>query len=363
MPSTTQRPIVEDGEAEPVKPTVEDVWACQFSRWYKTFRSLPIESFSRKAVTIKSVILPLPDDFIDYLKTDGVQLPVEAVKLSSCTPDHIEDDEWGDDNVEEPNPYSFPLLTEQIASAIESLGGAVMPKLNWSCPKDATWINSGTLKCQTPGDIYVLLKSSDFVVHDLLHAFDNVVGEKPTNFAFQLVLRQWCNLHPSMEFRCFVWNGDLVAISQRNHTQYFRHVVTEKMIFRSLILDFFDEFVHENFSERDNYCFDVYVDKNERPWLLDFNVWGTQTDSLLFSWQELSTLTTAYESVEDILETNVKPEIRVVEIQNEVKPDPLASYRAPIDTVDLAYMTASDKSKFEEFMKLCKKPTEKTDDK
>ena len=51
-------------------------------------------------------------------------------------------EDWGDeegwdgesDEESEPAP-SFPVLTQQISSAIESLGGAVIPKLNWSSPR------------------------------------------------------------------------------------------------------------------------------------------------------------------------------------------------------------------------------------
>ena len=51
-------------------------------------------------------------------------------------------EDWGDegggdaesDEDSEPVP-SFPELTQQISSAIESLGGAVLPKLNWSSPR------------------------------------------------------------------------------------------------------------------------------------------------------------------------------------------------------------------------------------
>jgi hypothetical protein len=51
--------------------------------------------------------------------------------------------------------------------------------------------------------------------------------------------------------------------------------------------------------------------------------------------------------------------IRIAESVGEVKPDPLSSYLAPIDTVDLASMThGNDSKQFEEFMKLCqKRPT------
>lgn len=104
-----------------------------------------------------------------------------------------------------PQP-SFPELEAEMREAIAELGGAVFPKLNWSAPKvrlplrlsplarafasgphycapppspppaahsaqDATWISTtGTLKCDSPSEVFVLLKSSDFVVHDLAHA-------------------------------------------------------------------------------------------------------------------------------------------------------------------------------------------------
>ena len=103
-------------------------------------------------------------------------------------------EDWGDegggdgkgDEENEPAP-SFPELTQQISSAIELLGGAVLPKLNWSSPRvrreggrererpyfpnhlqDATWISPGnSLRCTCPAEIFLLLKSSDFIAHDL----------------------------------------------------------------------------------------------------------------------------------------------------------------------------------------------------
>ena len=55
-----------------------------------------------------------------------------------------------------------------MKSAIDSLGGEVFCKLNWSAPRDATWISLGnSLKCTTPAQVYLLLKSSEFVQYDL----------------------------------------------------------------------------------------------------------------------------------------------------------------------------------------------------
>lgn len=75
-----------------------------------------------------------------------------------------EDDE---NETQEETPH-FPELDQQIERAIKALGGSTCIKLNWSTPIDAAWI-SGTIRCYTPGDVYLLLKSSDRIAFDLEH--------------------------------------------------------------------------------------------------------------------------------------------------------------------------------------------------
>jgi len=125
------------------------------------------------------------------------------------------------------------------------------------------------------------------------------------------------------------------------------------VVIRSQIIDFFDTVIEERFPLA-NYVFDVYIDKKERVWLLDFNVWGTQTDSLLYTWDELVHMVGGEEAN--------YPEMRVVETEREVHHDPLASYRAPIDTIELAAVAGSDRNKFEEFMAMCERPSDVTED-
>ena len=49
---------------------------------------------------------------------------------------------------------NFPHFTSQIDKAIKDLGGRVIPKLNWSCPTDATWINGcGSLQCTNSEEV------------------------------------------------------------------------------------------------------------------------------------------------------------------------------------------------------------------
>lgn len=100
----------------------------------------------------------------------------------------------------------------------------MFPKLNWSSPRDASWIaTTNTLKCHNPADIFLLLKSSDFIAHDLAHAYEDCSDAAPEGCpkdeagvqrrpkTVQLILRKWFDLAPSMEFRCFVRDNELVG--------------------------------------------------------------------------------------------------------------------------------------------------------
>src|SRR6185312_4698743 len=92
--------------------------------------------------------------------------------------------------------------------------------------QDATWISTtNTLKCNSPSDIFLLLKSSDFIAHDLDHAFEECYYEgedgsrKLPSDEFELVLRKWYDVAPSMEFRCFVKDNEIVGtyLNSREH--------------------------------------------------------------------------------------------------------------------------------------------------
>ena len=200
--------------------TVHEVMECQLSNWYPTFSRM---EGKRKTLTIPSIIVnELPADWKDYLLSDGVKLPLNANKLSSCADTGTDD--WSSDGEEESQKeeeedqnevcrFHFPRLNQEITDSIQALGGAAVPKLNWSAPKDATWVNGGSLKCKTPGDVYLLIKSSDFCLHDVLwnalKDCQDYQGEDTETPKLELILRKWCNFFPSMEFRCFVRQHEL----------------------------------------------------------------------------------------------------------------------------------------------------------
>ncbi|XP_050231647.1 uncharacterized protein LOC126680554 [Mercurialis annua] len=303
-----------------------EVNRCQIQQWYPKFKS----------VSIKTIIHELPESFVEYLLDDSgpFVLPL-SVSNEDAFPSRVhnpidEEDyqvsEGSGDEAEKPlPPPSFPELELKVKESIETLGGAVFPKLNWSSPKDSAWISSsGTLRCTSFSEIVLLLRSSDSLVHDLCHAYDSCSDKtlsRPSSFF--LSLRKWySSLKPEMEFRCFVSGHQLVGISQREVTTFYPVLVENKVDLQMLIEDFFFDFVRMKF-ESENYTFDVYVTKDERVRIMDFNPWGAFTLPLLFTWEELE---------QNVRREEASVDFRVVESRCGIRPG--LKTAVPLDYID-----------------------------
>jgi hypothetical protein len=246
----------------------------------------------------------LSKPFLDYLRADGIVLPSDedaapvqwsdrgnSIISAPSSDEQSDDDEDEDEDV----AAEWRDIHAAISKTIAELGGSIVPKLNWSAPKDATWMNSNTMACRLPSDVYLLLKSSDFVTHDLEHAFDDCVDSpestiEPNEIPYVLVLRKTIEkINPSLEFRCFVRGRKLLAICQRDLNHYkFLFPLQDKI--RAMILEFFAIRLRDVFPDED-FVFDVYIPPpHDRVWLVDFNPWAPRTDPLLFGWLELLTM-------------------------------------------------------------------------
>ncbi|PKS10057.1 hypothetical protein jhhlp_004682 [Lomentospora prolificans] len=283
--------------------TREHILNCSYDNWFPKYKSS----------CIKTRIIPLPPDFVAYLREDGIILADDdedgddaaqsdeewhqpTLSAPQNPPQHDGDDSDSDNDGPPPVPPNrrFPDLHKSIADAIQELGGSVVPKLNWSSPKDATWISPfNTLKCTTPNDVYLLLKSSSFVSHDLEHPFDGCVPvSQPQSFTPVLVLRPHFPIQPSLEFRCFVKQRTLIGISQRD-INHFEFLGKLQPIIISRIQKFFSEKLQTSFPDP-CFVFDVYIPEDAyatddlgKVRLMDINPWAPRTDTLLFGWGEL----------------------------------------------------------------------------
>ncbi|KAM8974818.1 translation initiation factor eIF2 assembly protein [Pelodytes ibericus] len=322
----------------------EQVLNCKFSEWYPKF----------KKFTIRSIIIPLPENVKDYLLDDGTLVVSGRDESPTCSQTDLnsndEEVQWSDDeNTTTLTAPEFPEFSIKVQEGINSLGGSVFPKLNWSSPRDAYWIAmNSSLKCKTLSDIFLLFKSSDFVTHDFTQPFIHCTDDSPDPIVkYELVLRKWCELIPGAEFRCFVKENKLIGISQRDYTQYYEHIYKQKADIRRAIQYFFQEHIQYNFMDED-FVFDIYKDSQGKIWLIDFNPFGEVTDPLHFTWEELMTgtnLTGDGETVEQDC-----PTFRYTTSEVTVQPSPYLSYRLPKDFVDLS--TGEDAHKLIDFLKL-----------
>jgi D123 len=275
------------------------VMNCSYHSWHPRYR----------AITPKARLVPLTTPFLAYLRADGIFLPDDNPPQDSDGDSGIFSGAEADGQAEEEEDVDVAAewreVHEAVKSTIAELGGKVVPKLNWSAPKDATWINpSNSMECQTAGDIYLLLKSSDFVTHDIEHAFDDCVDgdDEASNMTketipYHLVLRKYVQLNPSVEFRCFVRRRKLIAICQRD-LNHFDFLFKMENALKSTIQKFFHDKLESTFPD-ESFVFDVYIPPpHERVWLIDVNPWAIRTDPLIFSWLELLTMDDEVETTE-----------------------------------------------------------------
>lgn len=82
----------------------------------------------------------------------------------------------------------------------------------------------------------LLLKSSDRVAAE---THKRLTTEVP----FTLALNRWANLYPSMEFRAFVRENQVVAICQRDTKSKFEHLNYEREQILDDVVGFFDRHV------------------------------------------------------------------------------------------------------------------------
>ncbi|KAI9315673.1 D123-domain-containing protein [Dichotomocladium elegans] len=283
------------------------------------------------SVTFQSTILPLPSEFIDYLNADGIFLPDDgqprAATLEEISDDEAETFSNTEDDDEENEVPRFPEIEQFIRTSVKNLGGAVFPKLNWSSPRDAAWITTTqSLRCNSPFDVFLLLKSSDFINHDLNHAFDEAADAVHDTTTYHLVLRKWHDLNPSMEFRVFVHKKEIIAISQRDMT-FYDFMADMKDDIEELIYAFFQDHIQSVFPN-DSYVMDVYVNRpRHKVWLVDFNPFTHTTDGLLFDWAELIHI------------SHDDPEFRIIESAMDAgccNAPRFATNMVPKDVIDLS---------------------------
>ncbi|PFH53960.1 hypothetical protein AMATHDRAFT_136028 [Amanita thiersii Skay4041] len=284
MPSSTIFPAIDPAY----------ILSFQFSSWYPLFANQSIKS---------TIIQPLSRDFKDYLDSDGVYIPEGSEDLPFES--ELSDDDTEEEEAAEGKKFTFPDLDTKIRECIREYG-AVFPKLNFSSPKDAAWVlpASSPLKCTTPAEVYMLLKSSDFVTHDLdaervFEGCESSEGAETTPYDLELVLRKWYSIDRSRELRCFVRRNRLIGITQRDANFYeFLNDPKTKEYIVSTVACYWELNIKSKWTINEDYVFDFLLTRDlSHGHILDFNPYAPRTDAVLFTYEELNTLHTSGEAL------------------------------------------------------------------
>ncbi|KAA6385272.1 MAG: putative Protein involved in nutritional control of the cell cycle, partial [Streblomastix strix] len=199
------------------------------------------------------------------------------------------DDGWEEDkdqqmNVQKWNKSKFPDIIQGISESINEYE-AVVPKFNWNAPNDSLWANPlKSLKCRNVAEVLFLLKASNITQTNINNIFNTGISSNNP----KLALREYFVLDESHEFRCFIIQRQLTAISQRYLNVCCKDINDD--VVKQKIRQFWEINVKNQFgSEIDNYIMDVYLTKTfKRTLIIDFFVLDEElTDPLLFNWDEL----------------------------------------------------------------------------
>ncbi|XP_064614261.1 uncharacterized protein LOC135477955 [Liolophura sinensis] len=136
-------------------------------------------------------------------------------------------------------------------------------------------------------EVMDLFMRSERIYQDMLLAL-----AVPDRFHENFVIRQFVPIDVDMEFRGFVYNHDLVALSQYNYLIFSQRLLEQQGGIEQKLIKFFETEVRtrlmsEAFSS--NFIIDFAISQNGTPneklWVIEINPYLETTDGALFSWQ------------------------------------------------------------------------------
>eukprot|EP01084_Bolivina_argentea_P310158 536633_1 len=138
--------------------------------------------------------------------------------------------------------------------------------------------NTQWLKISEAKDAMNQLLSSERVYTDL---HDWIKYGEPE----QIVFRVWCNdLSLDYEFRCFVYNNAITAISQYDHYAIYPYLKSQKQRIKQLLIEKWKE-VHK-YILQDHYCIDFgYYKTKDEVVLIEISPFRTCTGAACFNWK------------------------------------------------------------------------------
>lgn len=192
-----------------------------------------------------------------------------------------------------PEPWERDIsgIRTRVANAVHKFPRGAFIRLGSRSPKDSFFGFQSGFHCSTGKHaMNVLLSASERVQQDLQLAIDN-------RYSPHIFVREWVDLEPWQEFRCFMKDRNLVGISQYQYLHGPMKEIRENHAPIEWAIRTFFEKQFRDASHLDSVVFDVFVnvrtlqEKNQmgvRAWsvkLLEINPFFEMTDPCLFDWR------------------------------------------------------------------------------
>lgn len=125
-----------------------------------------------------------------------------------------------------------------------------------------------------------LLAQSSRVMEDLMKFLDL---PEDLGLPFNVIVREWSDMRPEMEFRVFVKNKQITAISQYCYYQYFPDLPAARENIRRQIFELWARIAH---LVPQDHCVVDFVLLNGEPVIIELNPFFGDTGACLFTWRD-----------------------------------------------------------------------------
>ncbi|CRG94235.1 regulator of initiation factor 2, putative [Plasmodium gallinaceum] len=145
----------------------------------------------------------------------------------------------------------FRNILEKIKKKIEKLNNSVFLRVNYKNLKSGSFVNNNTLEVNTLYDALLILKSSTSIYKILKE------NKNEDNY---LILSKYVNINICFLFEVYVYNKEIIAISQKYLNYYFDFLKEANFIIDTinLIKSFYEKYLKNSFP-CDDYILQLYI--------------------------------------------------------------------------------------------------------
>ncbi|UVC50145.1 hypothetical protein MACK_004015 [Theileria orientalis] len=281
-----------------------DIWSSVGTFPYHEWASLNSEEVkkSHMSLYLTNSRIKLAGSVFEYLSSDVMVLPnhLKSTKFSNVE-EYSDFSEYSDsDNIEDTDgsfDFSselFLIFFNKVTETIKEFGGLALPYLNGSYLQDGSWIINNSTVCNDLRDVILLLKGSTAWQNELMHTPD--ASEVKDKHELNLYLYKIPHFVKSVQFRLFVYDGQIVIITQLFFNNVYDYLLKEEAF--TEIYDQIYKFYNGKLAGRlpedvSKLVVDLYIiNRTDEIYVIDMSPWYLN-DENVFTWEEIQEYVTS----------------------------------------------------------------------